>query len=109
MKVTIYQLLPGGQLPHLVPPAYRAEVVKRACEDRFYSLLLFAHNRRDVVPSAPVRRALRRLKTPAPDGIILVGAVFTEEARALLEGERAVFVTMHRTFWTDESARMRQL
>ncbi len=108
MKVTIHTFIQGERLPHLVPPAYREEIAKRTRPDWIYSLLLFAHNRRDVVPSAPVRRALRRLKKPAPDGIVLVGAVFTQEARDLTEGMQATFITLHKSFWTDESARMRQ-
>ncbi|SNB46228.1 hypothetical protein [Geobacter sp. DSM 9736] len=108
MKVTIHKFIQGERLPHLVPPAYREEVARRTRPNWIYSLLLFAHNRRDVVPSPPVRRGLRRLGEAAPDGIVLVGAVFTEEARHLVEGMKATIVTMHRTYWTDESARLRQ-
>lgn len=108
MKVTVYEFIQGERLPHLVPPAYREEFARRMRPNWIYSLLLFAHTRRDVVPSAPVRRGLRRLKRPAPDGIILVGTVFTEEARALALERKAIIVTFHRTFWTDESARLRQ-
>lgn len=108
MKVSIHSFIQGERLPHLVPPAYHEEIARRTQPDWIYSLLLFAHSRRDVVPSAPVRRGLRRLKKPAPDGIVLVGTVFTEEARALAEGLPAIFITMHKSYWTDESANMRQ-
>ncbi len=74
-----------------------------------YSLLLFAHAPRDVVPSAPVRKALRRLGDPAPGGVVAVGTVFTEEALALLAEAGARVVAFRRALWTDESARQRQL
>jgi hypothetical protein len=74
-----------------------------------YSLLLFAHAPRDVVPSAPVRKALRRLGDPAPGGVVAVGTVFTEEALALLAEAGARVVPFRRALWTDESARQRQL
>ena len=72
-------------------------------------MLLFAHAPRDVVPSPPVRKALRRLGTPAADGVLAVGTVFTEEALGLLAEAGARPVTYRKAYWTDESARARQL
>jgi endonuclease III-like uncharacterized protein len=112
MKVTIQPRVPGAKLRHLVPPAYRDDVaaaVAGAGPEAAFSLLLFAHASRDVVPSAPVRRALRRLGDAAPDGIVAVGTVFTEEALALLADAGARVVAFRRAHWTDESARQRQL
>lgn len=108
VKVTIHSFIQGERLPHLVPPPYREEIARRTQPHFIYSLLLFAHDRRDVVPSSAVRKALRRLGEPAPDGLVLVGAVFTEEARALVAGRKALLVTLHKTFWTDASAHERQ-
>ena len=109
MKATIRERVPGTRLADTVPPAYREAVVEDTRPDGVYTVLLFGHDRRDVVPSAPVRRALRRLGEPAPEGIIAVGAVFTEEALALLAEKGARPVTFHKTYWTDESAGQRQL
>ena len=109
MKVTIYRHVPGDQLPGLVPPAYREGVAEASARDDVYSLMLFAHAPRDVVPSAAVRRALRRLGTPAPGGALAVGTVFTEEALALLADAGARPVAFRVAHWTDESARARQL
>jgi hypothetical protein len=109
MKVTIHPRIAGTRVRLLVPPAYRdaaASAVEAAGE---YSLLLFAHAPRDVVPSAPVRKALRRLGDPAPDGIVAVGTVFTEEALALLAAAGGRVLAYRTAFWTDESARRRQL
>ncbi len=109
MKVTVQPRVPGAKLRHLVPPAYRDAVAEGAAADAVYSLLLFAHAPRDVVPSAPVRRALRRLGEPAPGGVVAVGTVFTEEALALLADAGARVVAYRKAPWTDASARGRQL
>lgn len=109
MKATIYAQVSGEKLPHIVPPAYREAVAEVTRPDGQYSVLLFAHAPRDVVPSPPVRKALRSLRSPAPDGIIAVGTVFTTEALDLLNESGAQVVAFRKSFWTDESARERQL
>lgn len=109
MKATIYDLVSGDRLRDVVPPAYRDAVAKDARPDGAYSLLLFDHAERDVVPSPPVRKALRRLESPAADGIVAVGTVFTDEALALLAQAGARVVAFRTARWTDASARARQL
>lgn len=109
MKVTIHPRVPAERLRHLVPPAYREAAAEAVPREGEYSVLLFAHAPRDVVPSAPVRKALRRLAEPAPDGIVAVGTVFTEEALALLAEAGARVVPYRTARWTDASARGRQL
>jgi hypothetical protein len=118
VKVTVQPRVPAAKLRHLVPPAYRDDVAAAVAADggaggdgagAVHSLLLFAHAPRDVVPSAPVRKALRRLGAPAPGGVVAVGTVFTEEALALLAEAGARVVAYRRAHWTDESARQRQL
>ncbi len=109
MKVTIQPRVPGAKLRHLVPPAYQEGVAEGAAGDAVYSLLVFAHAPRDVVPSAAVRRALRRLGDPAPGGVVAVGTVFTEEALGLLAEVGARVVAFRKARWTDASARGRQL
>ncbi len=108
MKVTIYDRLAGDRVGHVVPPAYRALLPDTLDPTRPHSVLLFAHTARDVVPSAPVRRALRRLGAPADGGIVAVGTVFTEEALALLAEQGATVVAQKKGRWTDASARGRQ-
>jgi hypothetical protein len=109
MKITVYSQIDGARIPHVVPPLYR-EAAQAAVEAaQSYSVLLFAHTERDVVPSAAVRRGLRRLKQPAAGGIVAVGTVFTAEARALLEDAGAQVIALRQGRWTDQSARERQL
>ena len=109
MKATIRQQVTGTRLRDTVPPAYRDEIAKDTKPDGLYTVILLAHNERDVIPSAPLVRALRRLDTVAADGLIIVGTVFTEEALALAAERGARVVAMRKAKWTDESARQRQL
>jgi hypothetical protein len=130
VKVTVQPRVAAGKLRHLVPPAYRDATVAAAAAaaapaaapedgggaegagppaEPVCSLLLFAHAPRDVVPSPPVRKALRRLGEPAPGGVVAVGTVFTDEALALLAEAGARVVEFRRARWTDESAAARQL
>ena len=108
MKATIYENMAGARLAHLVPPAYREGVAEATRPEGVYSVLLFAHSPRDVVPSPPVGKALRRLREPAPDGIVAGGTVFTAEALDLLREAGARVVVFRKAMWTDESARERQ-
>ena len=109
MKATVYAQLPGDRIGHVIPPAYRELLPASLESQQEYSVLLFAHADRDVVHSAPVRRALRRLRTTAPGGLVVVGTVFTAEAQALLAEAGATVVARRKGRWTDESARARQL
>jgi hypothetical protein len=59
--------------------------------------------------SAQLARAFKRIESSAKDGMIVVGAAFTEEAKAIAAERGAHIVALHKTFWTDESARQRQL
>ena len=109
MKATIYERIAGDRIAHLVPPAYREAAEEGTRPDGVYTLLLFAHAPRDVVHSAPVRRALKRLRDPAPDGALAVGTVFTVEALEALAERGVRPVVFRAAYWTDESARARQL
>ncbi|MDB5796945.1 MAG: hypothetical protein JWP36_847 [Paucimonas sp.] len=109
MKAVIRQSVAGERLRDSVPPPYRDEVAKGSDPKAVYTLILCPHNRRDVVPSPLLAQALRRLPATAPGGLIIVGAVFTEEAQALAREHNARLVSMHKAKWTDESARQRQL
>jgi hypothetical protein len=107
-KATIRPRVPGARLVDTVPPAYREAVVAGARPDGLYTVLLFAHAERDVVTSAEVKHALRRLDAAAPDGVLLVGTVFTLEARVLAAVQSAYIVPLRTAVWTDASAAARQ-
>jgi len=97
MKVTIYDRLHGARVAHAVPLAYRDVLPTTLDPAVAYSVLLFAHAARDVVPSAAVRRALRRLGAPGAGGIVAVGTVFTAEALALLAEHGAQVVAQRKS------------
>lgn len=109
MKATIRERVSGTRLRNAVPPLYRDEIVKGIDPAGIYSLVLCAHTPRDVIHSAPLVQAFRRLTKPAANGVIVVGAVFTEEAKAVAAQHGARLVSLHKAKWTDESARARQL
>jgi hypothetical protein len=109
MKATIRERVSGARLRDMVPPMYRDEVVKGTRSDGIYTVILLAHNERDVIPSVPLMRAFRRLQSPAANGIIIVGTVFTVEALEIAAEHGARVVALRKSKWTDESARQRQL
>lgn len=108
MNVTIRKGVLGMNVPDAVPPPYREAAARAVSPAGTYALLLFAHAARDVVPSAAVRRALRRAGPLSPGAAVAVGAVFTEEALGLLAEGGVVPVALHARRWTDEEARGRQ-
>jgi DNA-binding LacI/PurR family transcriptional regulator len=109
MKATIREQVPGVRLADAVPPRYRDEVIKHIDQHGIYTLVLCGHNPRDVNLSSQLARALKRVESVAKDGIIIVGAAFTEEAKALAAERGARIVALHKSARTDESARQRQL
>lgn len=109
MKASILKKVSGARLRDSVPPPYRDEVAKGVNPAGVYSLVLCPHAERDVVSSPILVQALRRLDEPAPDGVIIVGTVFTQEALQVAEESGARVVALRKSKWTDESARQRQL
>lgn len=109
MKANIRGKISGSRIRDAVPPAYRDAAVKAARPDGVYTLILCNHGERDVVMSAPLERALRRMGEPAADGVLIIGTVFTEEAQALARQRNASIIALRTGKWTDSSARQRQL
>jgi DNA-binding LacI/PurR family transcriptional regulator len=109
MKATIREHVAGNRLRDAVPPAYRDQLVRDINPQGAYTLILCAHSERDVIHSAPLVQAFRRLKSQPADGIIVVGTVFTAEAQAIAAEHGARIVALRKGRWTDESARQRQL
>lgn len=108
MTVTFHPRTTGAKLRRLVPPAYREGVAAATRPGGSHALLLFAHAPRDVVPSPPVRKSLRRPGDPPVAGIVAVGTVFTAEALALLGDAGARAIVHRQAPGTDETARRRQ-
>lgn len=109
MKSNIRAKVAGTRIRDAVPPAYRDAAAKATRPDGVYTLILCDHGERDVVMSAPLERALRRIEEPAADGVLIVGTVFTEEAQALARQNNAAIICLRTGKWTDSSARQRQI
>lgn len=109
MKANIRAKVQGSRIRDAVPPAYRDAAAKETRPEGVYTLILCDHGERDVVMSSPLERALRRMGEPAPDGVLIVGTVFTEEAQALARQHNARIIPLRNGKWTDSSARQRQL
>jgi hypothetical protein len=89
------------QILGVVPPDYRS-VVRAVTElGATYTVVLFAHDRRDVITSAPVRRALAEIA--ADESVLAVGSNFTAEATELLNSRNAAIARLGEFYWTDES------
>ena len=109
MKATIRERVAAARLPDAVPPLYRDAVSKDIDPQKTYTLVLCPHTERDVVSSATLAQAFRRLKQIASGGLLVVGTVFTAEALELAAEKGARVIALRKSKWTDESARQRQL
>ena len=100
-KFTILGRLRAERAIRALPPEYRDRAQAAVDPAIEYTVVLFAHDRADVVTSATVRRALTRL--PPAEAVLAAGANFTAEATALLEQRGAAIARLGEFYWTDES------
>jgi hypothetical protein len=103
-KPRIQRNLTAEEVARQLPPQYRDRLPRNIARSaKTFALLLFPHDRDDVVISAAVRRALNTWQSATDDQIIAVAGNFTLEARELLEAARAIVLRMGDYHWTDES------
>jgi hypothetical protein len=100
-KFTILGRFQRDSIPTIVPPDYRGVVRAVASPGVTYTVVLFPHDRSDVVTSPPVRRALAGIA--AGERILAVGANFTAEAIELLKAHDGAIARLGEFYWTDES------
>jgi hypothetical protein len=87
----------------MLPPSYRRRlppIVERSSET--FAVLLFPHEREDVVISSAVRHALQSQHS-SDERMIAVGGNFTEEARAFLDAAGVIVLRLSDFHWTDDS------
>jgi hypothetical protein len=101
VKVTIMKGIEGHRLREALPAELRHSVPTGVRRDVRYIMVLFPHSREDVVRSAEVLKALRRV--PRGSAVVGVGGTFTVEARAALEERGAVVIGAGDFYWTDKS------
>ena len=100
-KFTVLGRFEAERIPALVPHDYRSRIRAVTRGEEEFTVILFAHDRRDVVTSAPVRRALATIAVG--ERVLAVGSNFTVEAIALLEEREAAIARLGEFYWTDES------
>jgi hypothetical protein len=100
-KFTIFERVTADAVAGVLPPEYRARAAAAMAPGVEHTVVLFAHDRSDVVTSAPVRKALERVPPGGP--VVAVGTNFTAEAAALLAERGSRSVTLGEFYWTDES------
>ena len=98
---TIQNRLTAASMLTAVPPAYRLRL-RRAGQDEEYTLVVFRHNREDVILSPTVRTALAELPE-MPGTVVVIGGCFTAEALEILAAMRAIVLQLRDFHWTDES------
>jgi hypothetical protein len=100
-KFTVLGRFEVDRISAIVPPDYRGLIRAVVRGQEPYTVVLFPHDRDDVVTSAPVRRALASIG--AGERVLAVGSNFTVEAIALLDERKAAIARLGEFYWTDES------
>lgn len=101
MKCITRRGLSCDSLVNALPRAYRDLLPSRLPGDDI-TLLLFPHDREDVVLSRAVRSALDDLRDGG-QAIVAVAGCFTTEAAQLLRAKHATILQLSSYEWTDES------
>ena len=109
MKTTILPGLTLEKLLRQIPAQYRERLPRAELSEGTCTLVQLALD--DVATSRRIAKALARVdQTATGDRIVVIGANFTDEARALLREREAVVVSLGDFVWTDASyARVRQM
>jgi len=103
MKFRIEYNIDAASLKDRVPTEYKGLAI--ACEAQLSdlcTLITFPHNRKDVVKSGLVEKALKKLKENMPGSLVVVGGCFSLESVGLLKAKNAVFLNLSEFAWSDE-------
>jgi len=102
-KPQIRRGLTSAQLVSMLPPLYRQllpPTVERSRET--FTVLLFPHDREDVVISSAVRRALQSQHL-TDERVIAAAGNFTAEAKSFLDAAGVIVLRLSDYHWTDDS------
>jgi len=103
MKYKIHNNLETKKLKDIVPTAYRdLEKMLEPKLEGMVTLIVFPHNRNDVVKSTLVNKALNKINLDAVDNLVALGGCFTKESVAILKSCGAMFLNLSEFNWTDE-------
>ena len=103
MKFKVLKNITSEKLLSVVPRRYRELVSMNTKEPAVYAVLLFRHDRKDVVLSRVVNQALSHLGDVGRQKVIAIGGCFTAESQALLKDRGIEFYQLSDFHWTDAS------
>ncbi|MBA6234020.1 MULTISPECIES: hypothetical protein [unclassified Colwellia] len=95
MKFRILRNLPSNLVKERVPTKYKDLAV--TCESQLLdtcSLIIFPHDKRNVVKSGLVEKSLKSLGESSDPQLVVVGSCFSVEATNLLNRKKAVFISL---------------
>ncbi len=100
MRFQIQRGIDPNKLVKRVPARYRDLVAPRKFRSPV-DLLIFPHDREDVIHSGTVVRALEKLGTTS-NAVAAVGGCFTLEALAIMKSRKVEAFSLSDFPWTDE-------
>lgn len=101
MKFRILRSIPQSTLVNVVPTEYQPFLPHVENELGFCTAIMFRHDKRDVIHSREVTKALRYLGETT-EKVLAIGGGFTAEAEDLLR-QRKVETISYSSSWTDQS------
>ncbi len=104
MKFRITKSLESHLVKTRVPTIYKE--LAENCESQLKktcTLVVFPHDRKSVVKSTLVEKAIKKLGDEINDSLVVVGGCFSSEAIALLKSRNAIFLSLSEFPWTDSS------
>ena len=102
MKCKIIKSIQPNKVSSQVPPLYRNKINIIDIGTSLVTILLFPHNRRDVVISRHVSKALAKV-SDSSEKLVAVGANFTDESINLLINRNVEVISLGDFYWTDKS------
>jgi hypothetical protein len=105
MKYRITKSLESHLIKERVPTEYKSLAV--SCESQlgeFCTLIIFPHNRKDIVKSSIVDKALNKLGELTDSNLVVVGGCFSAEAVEILNLKNAIFLSLSEFYWTDSAS-----
>jgi len=102
MKCKIIKSIPPDQLEARVPPAFRDQIHNFNFGNILITILLFPHDKRDVIHSRHVLKALSKIEDKTENLVALAGS-FTQESEQALLARGAKLFSINEFFWTDKS------
>ena len=101
MKYRILKGLESHLVKERVPTEYKNLAV--SCESQLgelCTLIIFPHNRKDIVKSSLVEKALNKLGDLTDASLVVVGGCFSSESVDILNFKNAIFLSLSEFYWT---------